>query len=99
VLQEEDLTDPQIADATLDLTRAMNVLNASHFRAEQVRGIAARQLAALKEGGVFATGSNAGPGSRVDGGIYCKQQGRFRLMHASGDGSLFDREIQAAMDH
>jgi hypothetical protein len=95
ILHEEDLKHPSAPMESLDLVRAMNVLNPSNFTRDAVRGVVRRLLGFVREGGVFATGSNPGPGSTVDGGLYRRSEDRFVLAQGSGRGSLFDEDIRS----
>jgi hypothetical protein len=62
-----------------DLVRAMNILNLRYFSPEEIRHILRSVFFSLREGGLFATGSNENPGSEVDGGIYLKMAYGFEL--------------------
>ena len=74
-------------DREFDLVRAMNILNPAYFGPEEIRRILRCIFESLREGGIFATGSNEGGGSEVEGGIYLRMENGFRLLWASGRGS------------
>lgn len=83
----EPLTGP------LDLVRAMNILNPSYFDDGQLTVAIAHIHAALRPGGLFATGSNQDAGSTVDGAIYERTPTGFRTLRRSGGGSPVDAAI------
>jgi hypothetical protein len=89
--ERHDVLEP--LDGPLDLVRAMNILNPSYFDDRQLRLAVGHVHAALRPGGLFATGSNQDAGSTVDGGVYERTATGFRLLTTSGLGSPVDRII------
>jgi hypothetical protein len=75
-----------------DIIRAMNVINASCFNAEEVKKIMANIFSSLKEGGLFIVGSNKSAASAVNGDLIIKKNGRLESLIKFGDGAQF-REI------
>ena len=74
-------------DREFDLVRAMNILNQAYFGEDEIRRILRSIFESLRAGGIFATGSNEGRGSEVEGGIYLRTEKGFRLLLSAGSGS------------
>ena len=83
--ERHDVLEP--INREFDLVRAMNILNPAYFGADEIRRILRCIFESLREGGIFATGSNEGEGSEVEGGVYLRTENGFRLLWASGRGS------------
>lgn len=75
------------------IIRAMNVLNFSYFTESEFECIINNINLGLNEGGLFITGSNQEAGTIVHGGIYQKQNQRFKKVWQSGDGSPIEKII------
>jgi hypothetical protein len=76
-----------------DIIRAMNLLNHGYFSEAQLRNAVRNVIQSLSEGGLFIIGSNAEPGTMVDGGIYKKTKSRMERIAISGKGSQIDALI------
>ncbi|MGB7150318.1 MAG: hypothetical protein WBD45_14270 [Terriglobales bacterium] len=76
-----------------DIIRAMNLLNYDYFPEAQLRSAVQNVIQSLSEGGLFIIGSNAEPGTMVDGGIYKKTKSRMKGIAISGKGSQIDALI------
>ncbi len=94
-LERHDIREPLAAPASLDLVRAMNVLNRSYFSADEFRAILAGFARVLRPGGILITGSNEDRATEVDGGVYRLEDGCFRLLESSGAGSPVAAIIEA----
>ena len=73
-------------NCNVSVIRAMNVLNLDYFRLEEIQLVLINIFDALCEGGLFGLGSNSGPGTVVNGGIFQKLGNRFKVLKLSGDG-------------
>lgn len=76
-----------------DVIRAMNVLNASYFSADEFLQILKNIHSALDEGGLFITGSNQDADTMVNGAIYEKRANIFYKIWQSGNGPEIDKVI------
>lgn len=76
------------------VVRAMNILNPRYFNSEQTARILGAVFSSMRLGGLFATGSNEGQGSEVQGAIYSKEAEGFRLLVRASSGSAVDALIE-----
>jgi hypothetical protein len=72
------------------VVRAMNVLNPAWFSEKDMKTALRNVLSSLEDGGLLVLGSNEGPSSPVDGGIYRKTKGRIERLVRSGKGPLVE---------
>ena len=79
VLDEHNLLS-EMPQGSFQVLRAMNVLNASYFNAEQFALIMRNFHDALVDKGLVVMGSNGDPGSNVRGGIYRKTPEGFETL-------------------
>lgn len=85
--EQADLLERPRGLGTFHIVRAMNVLNRSYFREEFLRHAVCNVFLALKENGVFVTGSNQDAGSEVEGGVYRRRGDRFVPEYEANGGS------------
>jgi len=78
-----------------DIIRAMNVLNYSYFTESELLRAIRNIFCALKNGGLFITGSNVERSTIVNGTIYKKSNDRMEAIAMSGKGSQVDSIIVA----
>ena len=81
--------------ARRDLVRAMNILNRSYFRDDELLRVIDNVYRSLRTGGLLVTGSNQSAGSQVDGTVYERSEAGFRSIWTSGRGSQVDDLIGA----
>jgi len=82
-LIEQDLLKKTTFDRAVDIVRAMNVLNATYFNAQDLTLVIRNVFSSLIDGGLFIVGSNDDRDTTVRGGIYSKVGSQFiSLVHA-----------------
>lgn len=86
-LLKHDLMKSFEQKANVNMIRAMNILNPSYFTQKECEKVLTNIFLGLCENGFFVTGSNQGSNSVVSGGVYKKQNNRFKLIWDSGEGS------------
>jgi len=67
--------------------RVMNILNRSYFSDSEIEQVSEHIYSGLFDGGLLITGSNEGPGTPVQGGVYQKTGNGFKELWKSCDGS------------
>jgi hypothetical protein len=83
LLDHDLLAGPPFPES-VNIVRAMNVLNASYFNERELRRIVRRISKSLDDGGLLIVGSNEEAGSPVRGAIYRKVNGGFAELARSG---------------
>ncbi len=89
--QRYDILQP--SSGSYDLVRAMNILNPAYFSQQDLLRAVANIHASLHCGGLFATGSNQGSDSPVQGAIYRRTDRGFELLTQFGAGSPSGKQI------
>lgn len=90
-LGQHDLLQP--FKQSVDIIRAMNILNPSYFSEIEFGDVIRNIYAGLKEGGILITGSNQEAGTLVHGGVYQKCGKVFKKLFISGSGSPIESLI------
>jgi hypothetical protein len=84
IMQYDLLSKPH---GSMDIVRAMNLLNPSYFAPPQMKIAIDNLRESLVDGGLLITGSNTGAGTQINGGIYRRTGDSFETLYESGKGS------------
>ncbi len=93
MLIEHDLLEPSKINGTFNIIRAMNVLNPEYFNIDQLRKAVSYLFLSLDENGLLILGSNEGPGTPVQGGIYRKTGDKFNSIKLIGQPQYAHRAV------
>jgi hypothetical protein len=92
-LEQHDLLKALPVKNSIDIFRAMNILNPSYFSRQEFETILTHIYDGLTKQGLFITGSNEESNTTVNGGIFQKTLTGFEKVGHSGTGSAIESII------